>query len=140
MQMTLVKDLVKPYFVYGTLRPGMGLHLTWQGAGAEAHLDGVAFVRGFVMTHTDIPFVHHTGNPEHIVLGAVIVPDPDDLATAYKLQECLDRIEGAYDRTPVTVEGGDEPIDAWIYVAKRNWQGVGHLVPTPADYKALRTW
>lgn len=138
MKMLPIEEITRPYFVYGTLRPGMGLHGEWERRGAHARLDGVAHVRGFVMTWRGVPFAHRTGCLDDVIVGALIVPNRGDLNEAYWLQERLDRIEASYVREPVEVHGDTSPVEAWMYVAP--WAAHPEaVIPSPADYVALRT-
>ena len=125
------EHLDRPYFVYGTLRPAWGNSRLWLYNDATAAYDGDAYVPGYQMIDHGIPYAVATGNPDHRVVGCLIVPgdDFDDRAT---LRHDLDQLEGwpdHYDRVQVEVITPDFPVAAWIYTPT-TWKVDGPVEPS----------
>jgi gamma-glutamylcyclotransferase (GGCT)/AIG2-like uncharacterized protein YtfP len=139
--MTSVSEIVRPYFVYGTLRPGFGNDRIWINAGGRVELDGIASVRGFRMTAGGIPFAIPSDDRADTIVGAIVHPPRLDLDLCYELRQRLDGLEGyphLYDRK--VVEVGPTGAEAWIYYRSEPISDTPFL-PSPADYAApVRSW
>ena len=107
----------RPYFVYGTLRPGVGNDRLWHGL-ADPVGDGEVTASGFIMVASGIPWAIHTGRDLDKIVGCLIVPRPDDWDSAAELRRRLDGLEGhpfSYERMPTPVLVDRRKIWAWIY-------------------------
>lgn len=119
------------YFVYGTLRPGMGNDHRWRGFNATALFDGHAYVRGFQMIDHGIPYAVWTDNVEDLVVGALIVP-PDDIDDRIDLRRSMDALEGYpdhYNRAKIVARTPKGPRLAWIYTPTA-WKPDGRVEMT----------
>jgi gamma-glutamylcyclotransferase (GGCT)/AIG2-like uncharacterized protein YtfP len=143
MQKLTISNLVRPYFVYGTLRPNYWNSHIWVAHGATASHDGRVIVRGFRMHCAGaIPFAIASGEATDVIVGSLIVPNQDDLDSCWQLRRALDQLEGyphGYDRLVVDAVSTDdlEAIEAWIY-SPTGWPAIStQAVPSPADYAQL---
>lgn len=105
-----------PYFVYGTLRPGCGNDVWWQGLARAAH-DGAVHADGYGLVFRGLPYA--VTAPGCSTVGALIVPDDDPVAQR-QLRRNLDTLEGhpvGYRRTLIDVRAPDDMTQAWIYLA-----------------------
>ena len=135
---TLVSDLQKPFFVYGTLRPGFGNDWLWHNV---AHAVENCRISGYRLAlDYGLPFAVRTANPDDSVIGSLIRQDTDDLDVRHDLLRSLDRLEGyptMYDRSIATVYGPDGSVSdtAWVYHAPhpdaRNFRV---FAPNPGNY------
>lgn len=123
--MGLQYDEQLPYFVYGTLRPGMGNSRCWGNWEATAQADGEVVVDGFAMYASGIPYaVPEDGST---IIGCLIIP-PDDAECATGLRHSMDTLEGhphSYERRLVQYRRKDEAQPAghaWLYV----WDRIPH--------------
>lgn len=137
-----MEHLDRPYFVYGTLRPGYGNAKLWQSAGAQAAFDGRVRVRGFQMRASGIPFAIRTDDERSEIVGALIYP-PYNEGMQRWLRYDLDSLEGhphLYERQATRVYFPDAfdgcHITAWIYAMRERW-GDSPIVPS-GDYHDVR--
>jgi gamma-glutamylcyclotransferase (GGCT)/AIG2-like uncharacterized protein YtfP len=107
-----------PFFVYGTLRPGQGLHRSWLHDCVAFH-DGLTFAHGYKLVGADHPFPYAvaTDDPCDVTTGALIIPSPGE-GRYEQVRRRFDDIEGYpshYDRVEITVNTPYGPRQAWIY-------------------------
>lgn len=127
--------LDRPYFVYGTLRPGEGNDKLWLMAGATCHHDGEAYALGYQMYASGIPYAVPTGDGHDKVWGAIIKPSPT-VSEQLELRMVLDALEGHpehYTRVEAYVSTPEGPMNAWIY-SMSNYAPHGDRVPS-GDFK-----
>lgn len=115
-----------PFFVYGTLRPGGGLHDFYMRGMYRS--DYPAWLSGAEMTATGtpgIPYVYQVNDLKQTVRGNLF----DIWATEYDdLLYSLDQLEGYsegslhnhYWRRKVVVDSTDGQVEAWCYLAQRS--------------------
>ena len=121
-----MEHLDRPYFVYGTLRPGWGNARLWKHREATARYDGETCVHGYELYAGEIPFAVPG---DGMVVGALIYPHP---TYAEGLRGNLDALEGhprMYRRTECVALTPDGPVDAWIYVFQLDVTGCD-LIPS----------
>ncbi len=123
-------DLHLPYFVYGTLRPGWGNSVLWQGMAEGLH-DGQAVVYGYGLAVNGLPYA--VAWPGERIVGALIVPNEDE-CDRIALRRQLDALEGYprhYDRCKVhvTLPGWEENVEAFIYTPTQ-WSPTPNFEPT----------
>ncbi|MDH6137708.1 gamma-glutamylcyclotransferase (GGCT)/AIG2-like uncharacterized protein YtfP [Kitasatospora sp. MAA4] len=109
-----------PFFVYGTLRPGLLNHARYLAGRCEtarpAVLEGAAL-------HEGPGYPYAVLAPGQRVHGDLLTVRPADypqvLAELDLLEECRPDGTGLYVRVrlPVTVAPGAERVDAWVYLA-----------------------
>lgn len=142
-------DLDVPYFVYGTLRPGMGNDWCWRDSQATCYKDGQVIAPQWGLVGRGIPFavpidVLRYAGGDHIrpAVGALIYPGSDPV----RLRTELDALEGhphAYLRVPTVVYDRmtDDACIAWIYTMSRLDYSIGESRETIAsgDYRE-ETW
>ena len=138
---------VRPFFVYGTLRPGQGNARTWLGW-ASAYHDGAAYVVGYrLVSNGGFPYMVAAATSQTV--GALIVPDTHK----YELvQRAFDNLEGYrpgsahnhYERVTVPVIiPGPAIVTAWTYIpadVPTNWR-TGELLPeVPTNAEGFHDW
>lgn len=110
----------KPFFVYGTLRPGHGNARIYDRI-AAATGDGQTWLYEHrLVTHGPFPYcipapAEQNAIP-HVTVGALVTPEPGCYG---EVMDRLDMLEGFpvhYDRRLVTVETLTGPVEAWVYI------------------------
>lgn len=139
-----------PYFVYGTLRPGMGNDWCWREQGASYYKDGQVIAPGWGLIAGGVPFAvpldvlrYAKGDNVRAAVGALIFPGENALG----LRQALDTLEGhprAYTRVPTVVHDvmtADECI-AWIYTVSDMSYAIGeaHMPIVSGDYRQETAW
>lgn len=110
-------DEMRPYFVYGTLRPGEHNDRKWQGL-AHASEDGAVYVKDYALyMYGGLPIAVPQNGA--YVVGALIWPKD---ATKTQLRYDFDLLEGhpaMYERTEVKALTEFGNLTCWMYVWKR---------------------
>lgn len=108
-----------PVFVYGTLRPGWGNALLWDGRAAPHH-DGDAVVLGYRLTSSG-GFPYLVADDGSATAGTLIEPEPADYEHVLARMDALEGYEQGsrhnhYERVHVVVHTPEGPVLAWVYV------------------------
>lgn len=131
------RDLTLPYFVYGTLRPGLGNDKVWIRNDATVLFDGEATVSGWEMVVNGIPYAYPINDHDKKITGALILPS-DDFHESQWLRIALDSLEGhpnAYRRVGTWVQTPRGATKAWIYQYPHDVSG--RTVLMSGDYAAF---
>lgn len=139
MDTSLWLDLMRPVFVYGTLRPECGNSDLWRKLGGTARYDGEVRAHGWAMMSRGIPFAVRIDsiNSAPYIVGCLIHP-PQNSDAALAMRESLDRLEGHphwYERIVIKVRTPNGDVPAWIYDGSK--VAHGELVPN-GDYYSTR--
>lgn len=132
----------RPFFVYGTLRPGQGNDRLWRGD-AVAFDDGECIVKGYrLVGRGSIPYAVRAEGKQ--VVGCLVDPFVDAYANVARALDGLEGYPVHYDRIVVDVyrPGRLEPMEAWMYSPPdERWLGDREEVPDGdwvADNRARR--